>query len=124
MVSVLKYQRLILHQYSVSFFHHYSPLSRAPVFVNFLNMRYSTAILRAVAFCISEVSTFPAAAAIEYVAKVEKYAAASANIEGAIAKHRSTRTVGFNVSAKYVSTHGQYEFVVLTFLEATIADYS
>jgi hypothetical protein len=76
-----------------------------------INMRYSTAIVGAVAFCVSEVAAFPAAA-IEYAAKAERDAAASASIEGAVAKFRKTRaTPGFNATAQYVSTEGQYAFV-------------
>jgi len=75
-------------------------------------MRYSAAIVGAVAFCISEASAFPAAA-LEYAAKAERDALAAGSIDGAIAKFRETRTTspGFNATAQYVSTKGQYAFV-------------
>jgi len=74
-------------------------------------MRYSTAFVGAVAFCVSEVAAFPAAA-IEYAAKAERDAAASASVEGAVAKFRATRaSPGFNAAAQYVSTEGKYAFV-------------
>ena len=74
-------------------------------------MKSSTAFLGALAFIVSEVVAFPAAA-IEYAAKAERDPAAAAKIEGAIAAHRAHRRApGFNATAQYVSTHGQYSFV-------------
>jgi hypothetical protein len=53
-------------------------------------MRYSTAIVGAVAFCVSEVAAFPAAA-LEYAVKAERDALAAGSIGGAVAKFRETR---------------------------------
>lgn len=74
-------------------------------------MRPSTAVLGALALCISEVVAFPAAA-IEYAAKAERDPAAAAKIQGAIAAHRANRRApAFNATAQYVSNKGQYTFV-------------
>lgn len=73
-------------------------------------MRYPTAVLGAVAFCVSEVAAFPAAA-IEYAAKSGRDAAAAAGIDAAVARHHAARAPGFDATAQYVSTHGSYEFV-------------
>jgi hypothetical protein len=74
-------------------------------------MRPSTAILGALAVCISEVVAFPAAA-IEYAAKAERDPEAAAKIESAIAAHRANRrSPTFDAAQQYVSTHGDYEFV-------------
>jgi len=50
-------------------------------------MRCSSFVLGAIALCVSEVVAFPATA-IEYAAKAERDAEASANIERAAAAHR------------------------------------
>ncbi|CZR61858.1 uncharacterized protein PAC_11755 [Phialocephala subalpina] len=64
-------------------------------------MRYSTAVIGAVALCASEVIAFPAAA-IEYAAKMERDAHAAADIEAAVAKfHANRRAVGFDASKQY-----------------------
>ncbi|KAH7329914.1 Chloroperoxidase [Rhexocercosporidium sp. MPI-PUGE-AT-0058] len=74
-------------------------------------MRYSTAVVGALAFCASEVVAFPAAA-IEYAARAEHDAFARRDIEAAVAKLQSQRRApGFDAAKQYVSTHGQYEFV-------------
>lgn len=74
-------------------------------------MRYSTAILGALAIYASEVIAFPAAA-IEYAAKAERDAFAREDIEAAIARlNLNRRAAGFNATEQYVSTHGQYAFV-------------
>jgi hypothetical protein len=74
-------------------------------------MKSSIAIIGALAFCISEVVAFPAAA-IEYAAKAERDPEAAAKIESAIAAHRANRrTPSFVAAQQYVSTHGDYEFV-------------
>ncbi|CZT41973.1 related to oxidase [Rhynchosporium secalis] len=73
-------------------------------------MRYSPAIVGALAFCASEVVAFPAAA-IEYAARAENDISARENIEAAVAKFQSQRRApGFDAAQQYVSTHGQYEF--------------
>lgn len=74
-------------------------------------MRYSTGIFGALAFCISEVVAFPAAA-IEYAAKAERDPSIQAKIDSAVAAHRvNRRAVGFNATEQYVSNQGQYAFV-------------
>ncbi|KAG4443443.1 hypothetical protein IFR05_001122 [Cadophora sp. M221] len=74
-------------------------------------MRYSTAIVGALAFCASEVAAFPAAA-IEFAARAEHDTFAQRDIEAAIAKLESQRRApGFDAAKQYVSTHGQYSFV-------------
>jgi hypothetical protein len=76
-------------------------------------MRYTTAVLSALAFYASEVVAFPAAA-IQYAANSEWDALAASNINSAIAKDRAARSEanpGFNATAQYVSTSGQYAFV-------------
>ena len=74
-------------------------------------MRYSTAIVGALAFCASEVVAFPAAA-IEFAARAEHDASARRDIEAAVAKLQAQRRApGFNAAEQYVSTHGEYEFV-------------
>lgn len=74
-------------------------------------MRYTSAIVGALAFCASEVVAFPAAA-IEYAARAEHDTFAREDIEAAIAKLESQRRApGFDAAKQYVSTHGQYAFV-------------
>lgn len=73
-------------------------------------MKYTTAVLGAIALCVSEVAAFPAAT-LEYAAKAGRDAVVAADIEKAVAKYRSKRAVGFNATAQYVSTHGQHAFV-------------
>lgn len=74
-------------------------------------MKYSTAVVGALAVCVSEVAAFPAAA-IEYAAKAQRDAVVASEIDGSIAKFKKTRaTPGFNATAQYVSTSGQYTFV-------------
>lgn len=75
-------------------------------------MRYSSAVLGALAFCASEVVAFPTAA-IEYAARAETDSMGRSQIEEAIAKlkPKNKRAVGFNATAQYVSTTGEYAFV-------------
>ncbi len=74
-------------------------------------MKYSTAILSTLVLCVSQVAAFPAAA-IEYAAKAERDANAASKIAEAVAAHQANyRAPGFDASAQYVSTHGQYAFV-------------
>jgi hypothetical protein len=53
-------------------------------------MRYTAAVLSAVAFYSFEVVAFPAAA-IQYAANAERDALAASHINGAIEKHRAAR---------------------------------
>jgi Peroxidase, family 2 len=76
-------------------------------------MRSTTTVLSALVFYASGVVAFPAAA-IQYAADSERDALAASNIKGAIAKDRAARSEanpGFNATAQYVSTSGQYAFV-------------
>lgn len=74
-------------------------------------MRYSTAVVGALAFCVSEVAAFPAAA-LEYAAKAERDALAASDIDKVVADYQNARRqVGFNAAEQYVSNQGEYAFV-------------
>ncbi|KAG9239473.1 Chloroperoxidase [Amylocarpus encephaloides] len=73
-------------------------------------MKYSTAILSALALCISEVVAYPSAA-FEYAAKAERDASTQESLEAAMRKHQNKgRAVGFDPTAQYVSNQGKYAF--------------
>jgi hypothetical protein len=73
-------------------------------------MRYSTTVLGAVAFCISEVVAFPAAA-IEYAAKAGRDAHTKEELESVVSRfEKSRRAVGFDAKAQYVSNKGVWAF--------------
>jgi hypothetical protein len=74
-------------------------------------MKYTTAILGTVAFCVSGVASFPAAV-FEYTSKAEREALSSDEFESIMTKFFGSRqTPGFNATEQYVSTSGHYAYV-------------